>query len=104
MLASILERTREIGVRRALGAKKKDIITQFLVETVVLSVGGGLIGVVIGVIVPFVVEATAGMKTIITFSSLVLSFGISGLIGVVFGIYPASRAADLDPIEALRHE
>jgi len=104
MLATVTERTREIGVRRALGAKKKDIITQFLVETVVLSVGGGLIGVVIGVIVPFVVEATAGMKTIITFSSLVLSFGISGLIGVVFGIYPASRAADLDPIEALRHE
>ncbi|MBI3879350.1 MAG: ABC transporter permease [Verrucomicrobia bacterium] len=104
MLATVTERTREIGVRRALGAKKKDIITQFLVETVVLSVGGGLIGVVIGVIVPFVVEATAGMKTIITFSSLVLSFGISGIIGVVFGLYPANRAASLDPIEALRHE
>jgi len=104
MLATVTERTREIGIRRALGARKRDIITQFLVETVVLSVGGGLVGVVIGVIVPFVVEALADMKTIITLSSLVLSFGISGLIGIIFGLYPASRAASLDPIEALRHE
>jgi putative ABC transport system permease protein len=104
MLATVTERTREIGIRRALGAKKRDIITQFLVETVVLSVGGGLIGVTIGVIVPFVVEWLANMKTIITLSSLLLSFGISGLIGVIFGIYPANRAASLDPIEALRHE
>ncbi|NJM55341.1 MAG: hypothetical protein HC841_05000 [Verrucomicrobiae bacterium] len=73
-------------------------------ETVVLSVGGGLIGVAIGVTIPFIVEALASMKTIITVQSLVLSFGISGLIGIIFGIYPASRAADLDPIEALRHE
>ena len=103
MLATVTERTREIGVRRALGARKKDIITQFLVETVVLSVGGGLIGVIIGVAVPFVVTALTGMKTIITPSSVILSFGISGLVGVVFGLYPASRAADLSPIEALRH-
>jgi putative ABC transport system permease protein len=104
MLATVTERTREIGIRRALGAKKRDIVTQFLVETVVLSVGGGLIGVAIGVTIPFIVEALASMKTIITVQSLVLSFGISGLIGIIFGIYPASRAADLDPIEALRHE
>jgi putative ABC transport system permease protein len=104
MLATVTERTREIGIRRALGAKKRDIITQFLVETVVLSVGGGLIGVLIGVTIPVVVERLADMKTIITFSSLALSFGISGLIGVIFGLYPASRAAGLDPIEALRHE
>jgi putative ABC transport system permease protein len=104
MLATVTERTREIGIRRALGARKRDIITQFVVETVVLSVGGGLIGVALGVLVPVVVSALTDMKTIITFWSLVLSFGISGLVGVVFGLYPASRAASLDPIEALRHE
>lgn len=104
MLATVTERTREIGVRRALGAKKNDIITQFLVETVVLSVGGGLIGVAIGVAVPFAVSALADMITIITVTSVLLAFGISGAIGILFGIYPARSAANLDPIEALRHE
>ncbi len=104
MLATVTERTREIGVRRALGAKKKDIITQFLVETVVLSVGGGLIGVVIGVITPYVVSALSNMVTIVTVTSVLLAFGISGAIGIMFGIYPARSAANLDPIEALRHE
>ena len=104
MLATVTERTREIGVRRALGARKRDIITQFLVETVVLSLGGGLIGVAVGVIVPVVVSHFADMKTIVTMTSLALSFGISGAVGIVFGLYPAKRAADLSPIEALRHE
>lgn len=104
MLASVTERTREIGVRRALGAKKRDIVTQFLVETVVLSVGGGLIGVVVGVIAPFVVSQLTNMPTIVTAWSILLAFGISGAVGVVFGIYPAQAAANLDPIEALRHE
>ena len=104
MLATVTERTREIGIRRALGAKKHDITTQFLVETVVLSFGGGLIGVVIGIAVPFIVEYAANMKTIITPISVLLAFGISGAIGVIFGLYPANRAANLDPIEALRHE
>ena len=104
MLATVTERTREIGIRRALGAKKKDIITQFLVETVVLSVGGGLIGVVVGVLTPLLVSQLTDMKTIVTPMSVLISFGISGAVGVVFGIYPASRAAALDPIEALRHE
>jgi putative ABC transport system permease protein len=104
MLATVTERTREIGVRRALGAKKKDIITQFLVETVVLSFGGGLIGVVVGVIIPVLVSHFTEMKAIITWWSVILAFSISGLIGVVFGIYPASSAANLDPIDALRHE
>lgn len=104
MLATVTERTREIGIRRALGGRKKDIITQFLVETVVLSLGGGIIGVVVGVLVPQIVSHFAGMPTIVTFWSLALAFGISGLTGIVFGLYPASRAANLSPIEALRHE
>ena len=104
MLASVTERTREIGIRRALGARRRDIVVQFLVETVILSGAGGALGVLLGVIIPFVVSHTAGMKTIITFWSPVLAFGISALVGVVFGIYPALRAAQMDPVEALRHE
>jgi putative ABC transport system permease protein len=104
MLATVTERTREIGIRRALGARKKDIITQFLVETIVLSVGGGLIGVVVGVITPLIVSHVTDMKAIITWWSVLIAFGISGGVGIVFGLYPASRAAELSPIEALRHE
>jgi len=104
MLATVTERTREIGVRRALGAKRKDITLQFLVETVVLSVGGGLIGVFVGVLAPFIVSQLTTMRTIVTPWSVLLAFGISGAIGVIFGIYPAKAAAELDPIEALRHE
>jgi putative ABC transport system permease protein len=104
MLASVTERTREIGVRRALGAKRRDIVVQFLVETVMLSAAGGLLGVALGVTIPWLVSAFAGMKTIVTFWSPVIAFTISGLVGVVFGIYPAFRAARMDPVEALRHE
>jgi putative ABC transport system permease protein len=104
MLATVTERTREIGVRRALGAKRRHITMQFLVETVVLSVGGGLIGVVVGVTVPFFVSHFANMKTIVTPWSVLIAFSISGAIGIIFGIYPAKAAAKLDPIEALRHE
>lgn len=104
MLATVTERTREIGVRRALGAKKKDIVAQFLIETLVLSIGGGLIGVCIGMMVPIFVELFTNMKTIITPWSVILAFSISGFTGIAFGIYPASQAAELDPIEALRHE
>jgi putative ABC transport system permease protein len=104
MLASVTERTREIGIRRALGARRRDIVTQFLVETVLLSGAGGIMGVLLGVAIPFVVAHTAGMKTIITFWSPLVAFGISALVGVVFGIYPAVRAAEMDPVEALRHE
>ncbi len=104
MLANVTERTREIGIRRALGAKRQDIVVQFLVETVVLSTTGGLCGLALGVAIPFAVQHMAGMRTIVTPFSLLLSFGISVTVGLVFGIYPASRAAALDPIEALRHE
>ena len=104
MLATVTERTREIGVRRALGAKRRHITMQFLVETVVLSVGGGLIGVVIGIIVPILVSHLTTMRTIVTPWSVLLAFSISGAIGIIFGLYPAKAAAQLDPIEALRHE
>ncbi len=104
MLATITERTREIGIRRALGAKRRDIVVQFLIETVVLSTSGGLLGIALGVAIPFGVESASGMKTIVTPYSLVLSFGISALVGVIFGLYPARRAAMMDPIEALRRE
>ena len=104
MLASVTERTREIGIRRALGANRRDIITQFLVETVMLSGAGGVIGVLLGVTIPYLVTHFAEMKTIITLWSPMLAFTISALVGVVFGIYPALRAAQMDPVEALRHE
>jgi putative ABC transport system permease protein len=104
MLATVTERTREIGVRRALGAKRRDITRQFLVETVVLSIGGGLIGVVVGVLTPLIVSQATTMKTIVTFWSVLVAFGISGAVGIIFGLYPARAAARLDPIEALRHE
>ncbi len=104
MLASVTERTREIGVRRAIGAKRKEIILQFLIETVVLSVVGGFIGIGIGISIPWTVTFFAGMPTVVTASSLVLSAGISIAIGIIFGLYPAVRAANLDPIAALRHE
>ncbi len=104
MLANVTERTREIGVRRALGAKRRDITLQFLVETVVLSVGGGLIGVVVGMLTPLIVSHLTTMMTIVTLWSVLVAFGISGAVGIIFGLYPASAAARLDPIEALRHE
>jgi len=103
MLATVTERTREIGIRRALGARRGDIISQFLVETVVISLVGGLFGVVLGLAIPGMITAVTGLATVVTPVSIVLSVVISVLIGVLFGIYPARRAASLDPIEALRH-
>lgn len=104
MLASVTERTREIGIRRAIGARRVHIISQFLVETVVLSGLGGLVGIAIGVLFPWLITRFFGMPTVVPVYSIVLSTAISVTIGVVFGIYPAVRAANLDPIEALRHE
>lgn len=104
MLATVTERTREIGIRRALGAKRRDIISQFLIEAVILSSIGGFIGVLLGIAIPNLVTKFAAMVTIITSWSILVSFGISVAIGITFGIYPARKAAYLDPIEALRYE
>ncbi len=104
MLASVTERTREIGIRRAIGAKRRQIIGQFLIETVVLSTSGGLIGVTIGLLIPWLITHFAGMPTVVSGYSLVLALGVSMSVGIIFGLYPARHAANLDPIEALRHE
>jgi putative ABC transport system permease protein len=104
MLASVTERTREIGIRRAIGAKRRQIISQFLIETVVLSIVGGIIGMGVGVIIPVLITHFAGMPTVITAASIILPLAISFIIGVIFGLYPAIRAAKVDPIVALRHE
>lgn len=104
MLASVTERTREIGIRRAIGAKRRQIISQFIIETVVLSTIGGLIGLGLGVLIPVLITYFAGMPTVITLESIVLPLFISAGIGITFGLYPAIRAAQVDPIVALRHE
>jgi putative ABC transport system permease protein len=104
MLASILERTREIGVRRAIGARQKDIIRQFLVEAVLISFSGGLIGIVFGFALSRAIAMLAGWSTIMTFSSIALAFVFSVSVGLLFGIYPARKAARLDPVEAIRYE
>lgn len=104
MLATVSERTREIGIRRALGATKRAIIVQFLSETLMLTFIGGVLGIFLGSLIPFMVTRFGHMPTVITGISLVLAFGISGVVGVIFGLYPAYRAANMDPIESLRHE
>jgi putative ABC transport system permease protein len=104
MLASVTERTREIGIRRALGAKRYHITAQFLIETVILSVGGGIIGIFVGIGLASVVTHIAGWQTIIPWWGVGLSFVVSAFTGVSFGLYPARAAAALDPIEALRYE
>ena len=104
MLASVSERTREIGIRRALGARKRDIIIQFLSETLMLTIAGGILGICLGTCIPFFVTYFGNMPTVVTAGSLVLAFGISATVGLIFGLYPAYRAANVDPIESLRHE
>ena len=104
MLASVTERTREIGIRRALGAKRWDITYQFLVETILLSSIGGVLGVALGITLPLIVSRLANIETDISLWAIGISFSISVGIGVIFGIYPARRAAMMDPIQALRHE
>ena len=104
MLATVTERTREIGIRRALGAKRRDITLQFLIETAVMSASGGLIGVLLGIAIPPVVARFSGMPVVIRPWSPILAFLIAVSIGVVFGVYPARVRARMDPVEALRAE
>ena len=104
MLAGILERTREIGLRRAVGARQSDIVRQFVVEATMISVAGGLLGVVLGFIVSRLIAWLAGWSTIVTFGSIALGFLVSISVGLIFGIYPATKAARLDPVEAIRYE
>ncbi len=104
MLATVLERTREIGIRRAIGARQADIIRQFLTEAVLISILGGLIGILFGFTLSRIIAAAAGWSTVVTTSSIAVAFGVSVGIGLLFGIYPAVQAAKLDPIEAIRYE
>lgn len=104
MLATVLERTREIGIRRAIGARQGDIIRQFLTEAVLISIVGGLIGIGFGFGLSRAIAGAAGWSTVVTASSIAVAFGVSVFIGLLFGIYPAVQAAKLDPIEAIRYE
>ncbi|NOR74410.1 MAG: FtsX-like permease family protein, partial [Draconibacterium sp.] len=102
MLASVMERIREIGVRQAIGASRKDIIVQFLSESTIISVSGGIIGIVLGVVLSKIISGFFDIKTIISAFSIFISFGVSVLVGVVFGYVPAKRAAEQDPVNSLR--
>jgi putative ABC transport system permease protein len=104
VLATVLERTREIGIRRATGARRADIVRQFLLESILISIGGGVVGIGFGYFLAWLIAASAGWKTIVTPASIVIAFGVSVVVGLVFGIYPARKASRIDPIEALRYE
>jgi putative ABC transport system permease protein len=104
MLASVLERIKEIGLRLSIGAKKSDVVQQFLFEAIMISVSGGIIGVILGVSMAYMVSNFADIPTIISFSSIVLSFGVAATVGLIFGIAPARKAASQDPITSLRYE
>ncbi|MFA9408907.1 MAG: ABC transporter permease, partial [Candidatus Dadabacteria bacterium] len=104
MLVSVSERTREIGIRMAVGAKQRDILIQFLIESVLLSLAGGTIGVLIGIIGSQIASYFTSWPVVISFSATLLAFSVAAIIGIFFGIYPARKASQLDPIEALRYE
>ncbi|MEX0780896.1 MAG: ABC transporter permease [Balneolales bacterium] len=103
MLASVVERYKEIGLRRAVGAYKRDIQLQFLTESLAISITGGIIGIILGVSFSYIIEFTAGIATMVTMTSILLSFGVAMAIGVIFGYFPAKNAAEQDPIHALHH-
>jgi putative ABC transport system permease protein len=104
MLASVMERTKEIGIRRATGATRIDVVFQFLSEAILISISGGVIGIALGVVFALVIQQTTGILTIVTPLSIIVSFGVSAFIGILFGYMPAKRASDQDPVESLRYE
>jgi len=102
MLASVMERIREIGVRQAVGAKQKDIIAQFLAESTLISLTGGIIGIILGIVLSKVITAVFDIKTIVSFFSIFIAFGVSVIVGITFGYLPAKKAAENDPVVSLR--
>lgn len=104
MLASVMERIREIGVRRATGATKKDIVLQFLAEATFISITGGLIGILLGVIMAKMITSTTGILTVVSFPSILISFGVAASVGIIFGYLPAKQASEKDPVDSLRHD
>ncbi|MDM7915872.1 MAG: FtsX-like permease family protein, partial [Candidatus Eisenbacteria bacterium] len=104
MLATVLERTREIGIRRAVGARRDDILRQFLLEAIAICLLGCAAGLAVGLILSRVIAFYAGWPTVVSFFSIVLAIGVSTLVGLVFGVYPAKKAAELNVIDALRYE
>jgi putative ABC transport system permease protein len=104
VLATVLERTREIGIRRSIGARRGDIVRQFLFESILISIGGGVVGIAFGYFLSWLIARAAEWNTIVTPSSIGIAFGVSVAVGVIFGIYPARKASRIDPIEALRYE
>jgi putative ABC transport system permease protein len=104
MLASVLERTNEIGIRRAIGGKKSDIMSQFITEAVVLSISGGIIGVILGITLSLGISLVTDVHTSLTFYSIIIAFSFSVIVGITFGYLPAKNAANLKPIESIRHE
>jgi len=104
MLVTVTERTREIGLLKAIGAKRKDILAQFLIESIVLTLSGGIIGILLGTILSYAISTAINIPFVIGITAIVISVGVSTLVGITFGIYPARRAAGLSPIDALRFE
>lgn len=104
MLASVLERIKEIGLRQSIGATRRDIVTQFMIEAVMISVSGGIVGIVLGILIGYAVSSLADIPTIISLNSIIISFGVAASVGIIFGITPAKRASEQDPITSLRYE